>query len=1543
MCGIFGYVNHYVKRDRLYILNVLLEGLSKLEYRGYDSAGLVIDGDNENEVLVFKEVGKVSELRKRVQEGVHNLSKTYLSHCGISHTRWATHGQPSRLNCHPHRSDDKYEFMAVHNGIITNFRELRTVLENQGYVFETDTDTECAVKLAKYIYDTNKNIDFATLAKMVVKELQGAFAFLIKSTHFPNEVIATRKGSSLLIGVKMEKDINTDYVDVEFSDIQNSFDIINQKFSVDFGYNQPRTYVNDSEISVSSEFFISSDPSSLVEHTKRVLYLKDDDIAHIRDGKLRIHRLRREDGEPLIRSIQTLEIELANVMKGNFDHYMQKEIFEQPESIVNTMRGRIDFKKKTVTLGGLKAYLPILRKCRRMILIACGTSYHSCLATRALMEELTEIPVTAEIASDFLDRQCTVFRDDVCIFVSQSGETVDSLLALRYCIERGALTLGIVNVVGSSISRETHCGVHINCGVEVGVGSTKAYTSQIIVMVLIALCLSEDSLSKKARRFEIIDALSCLSDQIREVLSMDLQIKKLSQEALLTQSSLLLVGRGYQHATALEGALKIKEISYIHSEGVQSGELKHGVLALVDENFPIIMFMTKDKFYSKVQSTLQQGDEITIQLYILIFLVLSRKGKPIVILSKSDTSITDMDNRIIRVPETVDCLQGILNIIPLQLMSYWLAIFQGYDVDHPRNLAKSVTVCFLLLFIIYLIILNMVFEKNLKDFIRGLRANKNQEKKYIQKAILECKHEVKSSDFNIKTMAILKLAYLTMFGYDMSWASFNVIEVMSSTVLSQKRIGYMAFCLSFRQNTDVLMLCTNLIKKDLMSSNCIDIGITVNALSEIVTPELSRDLLQDLCIMMNHSNPYIRKRIVLMMYKIFLQYPEALRNTFVKLREKLEDTNESVVYAVVNVICELCMNNPKNYLQLAPILYNLLKSSSNNWMLIKLIKIFSSMIPFEPRLVKKLTSVLTTFIESTASMSLRYECMSIMALGNFLKDDLDSDSLTSLFVSKLRLFFQNTDKNLKYSGLLILLKIKITCPTLILIFEDIVLEYLDDDDMNIRLYALDLVECLVNKDNLVEIVKYLMTQLLLPLDLIPKYYRNHIVKKILLISSKDSYSNILDFEWYVSVLVNLTKISKVNVHEILGIEMQNVSVRVKAIRPYAVNRFSSLLCDLDLIDSVYDPESNIGVLSFVVWIVGEYSSLLDSYHNVFESMLESKVLNFPTSIKKMYIQAIPKVFINWIFKQDLHLDAEKRLESLMWVQKIIFFLDNFCVSKDLEVLQRSVEFREVFRIIQFVIESTGFGLSFDDTNESLGQVSKTFYSMSFFTEIFGMFSNNLNPVAPNAQKKIPVIDDINLDDWIYSPPSLRSDYDLIFVDRLLVQKNMETFSSDRSCDEYLQFQVRKKERFRDDPFYISEDILPCSSSFLENKNEVNAPILKLEIPSILERTKRKLKQKSIQKTIVSESMDIIPDEVPENAIISDSENENVDYLLSDKSLKSIFQIDTTALQKFNIDKEESNIELLDKIEEIKKSLRNLRVYESKKKTDKKEDKIKKGN
>jgi len=412
-----------------------------------------------------------------------------------------------------------------------------------------------------------------------------------------------------------------------------------------------------------------------------VLYLEDDDIVHIAEGELHIHRLRstNKDGAratPAQRNIETLEIELAEIMKGKFDHFMQKEIYEQPESVVNTMRGRVNFDKSQITLGGLREYLPIIRRGRRIVFCACGTSYHSAVATRAIFEELTEIPVSVELASDFLDRKTPIFRDDVCVFVSQSGETADTILALRYCLERGALCVGVVNVVGSTMSRETHCGVHINAGPEIGVASTKAYTSQYIALLMVALQLSEDRISLTERRTQIIDGLHALPGQIRKVLEGDKSLQEFATGVLANQRSLLLMGRGYQYATCLEGALKIKEISYMHSEGILAGELKHGPLALIDENMPVIIVMTQDSLYPKVQSAFAQ--------------ITARKAQPIVICNEGDEGIPK-GARTIRVPRTVDCLQGILNIIPLQLLSYHLAVKNGFDVDFPRNLAKSVT------------------------------------------------------------------------------------------------------------------------------------------------------------------------------------------------------------------------------------------------------------------------------------------------------------------------------------------------------------------------------------------------------------------------------------------------------------------------------------------------------------------------------------------------------------------------------------------------------------------------------------------------------------------------------------------------------------------------------------------------------------------------------------------------------------------------------------------------------------------------------------
>lgn len=701
MCGIFGYVNFMVDKSRGEIVDTLIDGLQKLEYRGYDSSGIAVDADKKGESLIIKTPGKVKMLRQRVEELNIERSTIFDSHAGIAHTRWATHGQPMVQNCHPHRSDEKGEFVIVHNGIITNYRELKTLLLSKGYKFESETDTECIAKLFKHVYDTNLKagleLDFNDLIKQVLYELEGSYGLLVKSTHYPGEVVGTRKGSPLLVGVRTDKKLKVDFVDVEFPDPNQEYPqpqsyqangehgdlgllpVTGNQHDANLRTSQSRAFLSDDGLPMPAEFFLSSDPASVIQHTKKVLFLEDDDIAHIYDGELHIHRAKKNAGDSTTRQIQTLEMELNEIMKGPYNHFMQKEIFEQPDSTFNTMRGRIDFENHKINLGGLKAFLPAIRRSRRIIMIACGTSYHSCLATRSIFEELNEMPVSVELASDFLDRRSPVFRDDTCVFVSQSGETADSILALQYCLERGALTVGIVNSVGSSMSRQTHCGVHINAGPEIGVASTKAYTSQYIALVMFSLSLSNDSISKSNRHKEIIDGLQKIPDQIKKVLQLETKIKQLCDEHLNVQKSLLLLGRGYQHATALEGALKIKEISYMHSEGVLAGELKHGVLALVDDKLPIIAFATRDSLFPKVLNAINQ--------------VVSREGRPIVICNEGDDVLTNSEAlSTLHVPTTVDCLQGLLNVIPVQLMSYWLAVNRGIDVDFPRNLAKSVTV-----------------------------------------------------------------------------------------------------------------------------------------------------------------------------------------------------------------------------------------------------------------------------------------------------------------------------------------------------------------------------------------------------------------------------------------------------------------------------------------------------------------------------------------------------------------------------------------------------------------------------------------------------------------------------------------------------------------------------------------------------------------------------------------------------------------------------------------------------------------------------------
>ena len=596
------------------------------------------------------------------------------AHVGVAHTRWATHGEPSDRNAHPQSSKEGH-FVVVHNGIMTNYSDMKKFLLAKGYEFTSDTDTEVIAQLMHYLYhsttvelesklsgqsSTTKGLtdkpllSLPQLAMETMELIEGAYALVVVSPLFPQELVAFKRGSPLIVGVK-------------------SSDIMLEDGSTD--------------TAAPVEFFVSSDSSSIIEHTSKVTFLEDDDIVHVARGTVVFaNRNRSKSFKQLkseIRHIHELEVALGCISKGEYPHYMLKEIFEQPDSITNSMRGRLAYDTLNVKLGGFSAAnIDLFKRASRIIFIACGTSFHACVAVRPLFEELGSVPVMLENASDFLDRSPLIARSDICIFVSQSGETADTLRALEYCNERGAVLVGITNTVGSSISRLTNFGAHLNCGIEVGVASTKAYTSQIVTMQLVSILLSADSVSSLPRRRAITHGLSRLSSDAAECLRLVHEpIKELAQKLLGTKS-ILVLGRGYHIATALEAALKISELAYIHSQGINAGELKHGPLALVDEHLPVIILCTKDSIIERVRSAIMQ--------------VKARKGRPIVIAANNpgdpDAQIESTADTVIYVPQTVDCLQTVINVIPLQLLAYYLAVGKGNNVDCPRNLAKSVTV-----------------------------------------------------------------------------------------------------------------------------------------------------------------------------------------------------------------------------------------------------------------------------------------------------------------------------------------------------------------------------------------------------------------------------------------------------------------------------------------------------------------------------------------------------------------------------------------------------------------------------------------------------------------------------------------------------------------------------------------------------------------------------------------------------------------------------------------------------------------------------------
>ncbi|MDR3339138.1 MAG: glutamine--fructose-6-phosphate transaminase (isomerizing) [Candidatus Symbiothrix sp.] len=613
MCGIVGYIG----KQEAY--PILVKGLHRLEYRGYDSSGIALL-NTAADLNIYKSKGRVADLETYCQ------GKDISGTIGIAHTRWATHGEPNHANAHPHYSQSEH-IALIHNGIIENYVVLKESLKQKGYTFQSDTDTEVLVQLIEYI-KTSDNVDISKAVQLALKQVIGAYAIALVEKGNPDLIIAARKSSPLVVGIGEDA------------------------------------------------FFLASDASPIIEYTKKVIYLDDEEIAIIhRNEQLKIISLGNIEKTP---QITQLEMSLGALEKGGYAHFMLKEIFEQPRTLRDCMRGRINIDNNHIVLSGILDNKEKFLNARRILILACGTSWHAGLIGEYLFEEFCRIPVEVEYSSEFRYRHPVIYPDDVVIAISQSGETADTLAAIELAKKAGAFVYGICNVVGSSIPRNTDSGSYTHVGPEIGVASTKAFTAQVLVLIMMALCIGREKKTIPEKRFlQILSELDNIPNKIETILGLNDKIEDLSKIFTYAQNFIYL-GRGYSYPVAIEGALKLKEISYIHAEGYPAAEMKHGPIALIDNEMPVVVIATNSTTYDKTISNIQE--------------IKARKGRILAIVNKSDTKVRQMADYTIEIPETEECLDPLLSIIPLQLLSYHIAVKKGGDVDMPRNLAKSVTV-----------------------------------------------------------------------------------------------------------------------------------------------------------------------------------------------------------------------------------------------------------------------------------------------------------------------------------------------------------------------------------------------------------------------------------------------------------------------------------------------------------------------------------------------------------------------------------------------------------------------------------------------------------------------------------------------------------------------------------------------------------------------------------------------------------------------------------------------------------------------------------